>query len=137
MFQRNFPSSDPANPATLRAARIEARVTPLQGIKSQHDAHHRNKSQDRAQMATLVNGGDAAPSARIFEVPTAQRDGDGENVYTKKPLWYESGKVSHLKKRSSTGDGGAKENGVMDDVVRGVEGMAEDVVEAVKKTFSK
>lgn len=137
MFQRNFPSSDPANPTTLRAARIEARATPLQAIKSQHDAHHRTKSQDRAQIAALVNGGDVAPSARIFEVPTAQRDGDGDNVYTKKPLWYESGKLGLLKKRSSAGDGGAKEDGVVDDVVRGVEGMAEDVVEVVKNTFSK
>lgn len=129
MIQRNFPSADPANPATLRAARIEARTTPLLPIKSEHDAHHRTVSQDRAQMVARMEGGESVSTARTFEVPTAQRAGDGENVYTKKPLWYETGKVGFIKKRSDDVEG----DGVLSDVVRGAEGIAEEVKESLSK----
>ena len=58
MIQRNLPSPDPSNPATLRAARIESRATPLSAIKSEHNARHRTKSQDRAQLAAALQAGE-------------------------------------------------------------------------------
>ena len=141
MIQRNLPSPDPSNPATLRAARIESRATPLSAIKSEHNARHRTKSQDRAQLAAALQTGEPSSSGRIFEVPTAQRDGDGDFVYTKKPLWYETGKVQFMSGRSKVVPpataAGNKAKDVVDDVVRGADGIFEDVKERVSGFFRK
>lgn len=99
MLNRNIDSSLP-NTTTLRASRIETRAEPIPPVKTEHDAHHRTFSDERALAAehsTSANG------KRVYEVPTAQRDGRNGFVTTKAPDWHKRGLKEKDAKEGSRG----------------------------------
>ncbi|KLO14396.1 hypothetical protein SCHPADRAFT_939584 [Schizopora paradoxa] len=87
MLNRNSEASLP-NAKILRASRIEAREEPVPSVKTEHDAHHRTFSEERAMTSEHSS---TTSGKRVYEVPTAQRDGNNGHVYTKAPNWLDKG----------------------------------------------